>query len=137
VPGLVVLCAAGINAARNKWSNNPGLAHYALILAALALILFIPAHILSWRNAGDIGNDFPRLLKERRVKGALVLVQDLYYPMGIIRQSPFLDGDNIYARDLAGRRQEIIARFPGRPVWVFSFDKRTNRFALEPLASSP
>ena len=112
VPGLIILAAAGVSAARDKWGNNPGLAHYGLVLAALAFFIFIPAHILSWRNAGDIGDDFPRLLKEHRVKGALVLVQELYYPMGMIQQSPFLDGDNIYARDLPGRRQEIMARFP-------------------------
>jgi hypothetical protein len=137
VPGLIILCAVGINAARNKWGANPGLAHFALVVAALAFFIFIPAQILSWRNAGDIGNDFPRLLKARQVKGALVLIEELYYPMGMIQQSPFLDGDNIYARDLAGRRPEIIARYPGRPVWVFSFDRQANRFKLEPLASSP
>jgi hypothetical protein len=137
VPALLILCAAGIKAAGEKWGANPEVAHFGLVVAALAFFIFIPSQILSYRRAGDIGPDLEQAIEHERLQGSLVLIENLYYPMGMIRQSPFLDGDNIYARDLADRRQELFKQFPSKPVWNFYRDPKTQQFVLKPLQQAP
>lgn len=137
VPALVILCAAGIKAGRDRWRGNRSLAHYALVVILLAFLIFIPSQILSYRSAGDIGPELQDELKAKKVTHSLVLIEELYFPMGMILQSPFLDGDNIYARDLPGRGDEIISRFPGRPVWIFRHGKNSSPFVLERLDRQP
>jgi hypothetical protein len=54
--------------------------------------------------------------------------------MGMMLQSPFLDGDNIYVRQLKGREQEIFSLFPQRPGYQFCYNAKSGQFELTRVA---
>ena len=131
---LIILCAAGLEAALQKWKDSRGLRHYLLVTIGLALFIFLPAHLLHFRRAGDLGPELKEMVQEQKITHSLIFIEPLYYPMGMMLQSPFLDGDNIYVRQLKGREQEIFSLFPQRPGYQFSYNAKSGQFELTRVA---
>ncbi len=129
---LLILCGLGISLAAREW-KNPSLGRYFLVLVLLALLIFIPVRIFSSRRAGDVGRELIREIETQHINNSLVLIQELYYPMGMMLQSPFLDGDNIYVRELKGQEQTILDSYPGRRAYRFYRDPKTGQFTLQPF----
>jgi hypothetical protein len=134
---LIILCALGLNTVRRRWLTQKALPHYGFILIVLALFVFIPAHLLSLRRAGDLGPELKEMIHEQNLTDSIVFIDPLYYPMGMMLQSPFLDGDNIYVRNLPGRSHEILDRYPHRPAYLFFRDPQSWRFRLIPYPLQP
>lgn len=66
------------------------------------------------------------LIDSAELDNALILVEDCprdwqCYASVAWMNSPLLDGDIVFARDVAERREEIIRAFPGRDVYLATF----------------
>jgi hypothetical protein len=75
-----------------------------------------------------VDNRIHDLAQEQGISNALVLVEACpgYTGFGCYgsvfwRNTPDLDGDIVYARDIVALRAEIIAAFPGRDVYVAKY----------------
>jgi hypothetical protein len=80
-----------------------------------------------------------RLVEEQDLHNALILVDPcgnnfVCYGSVFWRNDPSLDGDIVYAKDIVARRDEIIAAYPGRDVYLATYlDEAT----LRPLDEGP
>ena len=133
-PALVMLCALGISQIAENWQNKKSLARYGLILALLAFLIWTPFYFISQKRLGDMGSELKHEIKNKKITSALILVEELYYPMGMMLQSPFLDGENIYVRDLKEQRELILKNYPELVPYVFY--RAPEGFRLEPLSES-
>ncbi len=72
-----------------------------------------------------------QMVDEQGLHDALVLVDPcsnfVCYGSVFWRNNPTLDGDIVYARNLAPKRDELIAAYPGRSVYVANYNARTLR----------
>jgi hypothetical protein len=73
-----------------------------------------------------VDDRIPQLVQERDLHNALVLVDPcgnnfVCYGSVFWRNNPTLDGDIVYARDDADKRDEIIAAYPGRDVYLATY----------------
>lgn len=72
-----------------------------------------------------------KLAAEQRLSNALVLVQPcatfVCYGSVFWRNNPTLDGDIVYAKDGEDVRQQLIAAYPGRSVYLATYDPPTLR----------
>jgi hypothetical protein len=69
-----------------------------------------------------------QLVEEQDLHNALVLVDPcgnnfVCYGGVFWRNNWSLDGDVVYARDIRDRRLEIIGAYPGRSVWLGSYEE--------------
>ena len=133
-PALVMLCALGISQIAESWQNKKSLARYGLILALLSFLIWTPFYFISQKRLGDMGSELKQEIKNKKVTGALILIEELYYPMGMMLQSPFLDGENIYVRDLKEQRELILKKYPELLPYIFY--RAPEGFRLEPLSES-
>jgi hypothetical protein len=83
---------------------------------------FVPERASAMRGFLGVDDRIPRMVEARGLQNALVLVENCpqYQCYGSVfwRNSPGLNGDVVYAKDIASLRDEIIAAYPGREVWV-------------------
>jgi hypothetical protein len=87
---------------------------------------FVPSTAADMAAYLGIDDRIPRLAEEQQLHDALVLVQpcDNFNCYGSVfwRNTPELDGEIVYAADVPGRRDEIIAAFPGRTVYLADYE---------------
>ena len=72
-----------------------------------------------------------QLADDQGLHNALVLVEPcanfVCYGSVFWRNNPTLDGDIVYARDIATKRDELMAAYPGRSVYLADYAARTLR----------
>ncbi len=140
LPPLLIACAATWRttsdqlAARRGWSAVPtlvvvvGLLFSVLVARPLHLSFFEPHH-------GDIETVLPAMIADAEVTDALVFVraegwsdhhwdrQGDYYGSAFRLNTPDLDGDIVYARDLAPDNGRLIAAYPDRFYYSYVFQR--------------
>lgn len=89
---------------------------------------FTPARAEELRGLFGVDNRLVAALNNADLEHALVLVEDCglgekWYCYGSVAwlNEPTLDGDVVYARDIPTLRDEIIAAFPGRAVYIATY----------------
>ncbi len=94
---------------------------------------FVPEQASAMRGYLGVDDRIPRLVEQQHLHNALVLVEDCpefqCYGSVFWRNSPALDGDIVYAKDIVLQRDAITAAFPGRAVYV----ARYHTPSLEPI----
>lgn len=161
-PMLIVAAArgyvsleAGLARARRFWPALPPalLAGGLLFSAAVGMpgnySLFVPPR-------GDLERVLPDVLARHGVRNAVVFMRaqgrgkaesgpmNDYYASGFIRNSLGLDGDIVYARDLADQNARLAAAYPGRRYCLYTYhrdsdtgDLREIEFENNRLESGP
>jgi 4-amino-4-deoxy-L-arabinose transferase-like glycosyltransferase len=90
---------------------------------------FVPTKAADMGTYFGIDDRIPRMVEERDIHDALVLVQYCSsfncYGSVFWRNDPGLDGDIVYASDTPERRDAIIAAFPRRSVYIADYNART------------
>ena len=89
---------------------------------------FVPERAESLRGLFGVDDRLVVLVDEAQLENALVLVENCGLGTGwncygsvAWLNSPMLDGDVVFARDLKDRRDEILRAFPGRDVYIATF----------------
>jgi hypothetical protein len=97
---------------------------------------FVPEQASALRGFLGMDDRIQRMVEQQRLHNALVLVENCQdfqcYGSVFWRNAPGLDGDIVYAKDIANKRQEIIDAFPGRKVYL----ARYNTPSLQPYDPS-
>lgn len=132
---FAVLCGRGLVLAYRRWAGRDGAAHFIATAALATLLLFVPAGLAGLARQGDIDDSLREMIEAAEPGRAIIFVEPLYYPMGMALQSPFLDGDIIYVRDLGDGREELMSRYPGRAA--YRFHREEGKFALRRLSAVP
>lgn len=98
---------------------------------------FVPNRAAAICCALGIDDRIPQLVDRQDLHHALVLVEPcssfVCYGSVFWRNNPTLDGDIVYARDIPSLRDDLIAAYPGRPVFLADYNART----LLPLTAPP
>ncbi len=143
----VLACAAG--SARRALGGGEGRPLWAGVLVVYALVfalvgsgvygwllgreegwqdIFVPERPESLEGLYGVDDRLVRLVDETELDNALVLVEpcDLSWNWGCYGSvfwlnSPTLDGDVVFAKDLKKHREEILRAFPGREVYIATY----------------
>jgi hypothetical protein len=87
--------------------------------------IFVPNRATSLRGFNFVDDRLVRLVNEADLDNALVLVEACpgWWCYGNVfwMNSPTLDGDIVFARDLEGRRAELFQAYPDRTVYVATY----------------
>jgi hypothetical protein len=98
---------------------------------------FVPEDAQALRGFLGVDDRIERLVEQQHLHNALVLVENCRefqcYGSVFARNSPKLDGDIVYAKDIAAQREAIVAAFPGREVYVAKY----SRPSLQPYQAGP
>lgn len=85
----------------------------------------VPERATAMRGFLGMDDRIYRMVQDRDLHNALVLVEDCTqfqcYGSVFWRNAPGLDGDIVYAKDVAALREDIIAAYPGREVWLAKY----------------
>jgi len=146
LPAWLVLTALGLAAARHAWQKILLLAHQrrpaarsrsALILAGI--VVSASGATAYWPSAIDyyghslwhIDRSVRRAIRRGGLRNAVVFLDAVAYDSGqrwpdtfgtgFVFNTPTLDGDVVYARDLGERRNaELMALYPGRDFYAIT-----------------
>ena len=95
---------------------------------------------MALRGFLGIDDRIVRLVDQQNVHNALVLVENCRefqcYGSVFSRNTPGLDGDVVYAKDIVSERPAIIAAFPGRKVYIAKYS-RPSLQAYDPATLPP
>jgi 4-amino-4-deoxy-L-arabinose transferase-like glycosyltransferase len=98
---------------------------------------FVPNQAAAMCCALGMDDRIAEAVDQQGLHDALVLVAPcsnfVCYGSVFWRNNPALDGDIVYARDIPSLRDELIAAYPGRAVYVADYNART----LVPLTPAP
>ena len=126
---------------RPLWAGRAAVFGLVGLLAAMSVYGWLLGNRTTWQadlvpNRASaiccilgVDDRIERLVDERDLHDALVLVDPcdnnfVCYGSVFWRNSPTLDGDIVYAKDILDKREEIIAAYPGRDVYLARY--RTN-----------
>jgi len=97
---------------------------------------FVPPTLTATCCALGLDDRIAELAERQQLHNALVLVKPcetfICYGSVFWRNTPNLDGDIVWARDVPAKRAEILALYPGRAAYLATYDPPT----LVPLAPS-
>jgi hypothetical protein len=92
------------------------------LLVLLNLGLYLPRQLAMYHGLYGITAQPRTVLEEANLSNALVIVQDQRgwwdYAVPFSMNNPGLDGDVVYASDCAPHNEELLARYPGRAVYL-------------------
>ena len=88
---------------------------------------FVPSTAQAMCCVLGIDDRIPQLVERQQLHNALVLVEPcsnfVCYGSVFWRNAPTLDGDIVYAKDIVAQRDQIIAAFPGREVYIAKYTR--------------
>lgn len=88
---------------------------------------FVPSTAQAMCCVLGIDDRIPELVEAQHLNNALVLVEPcstfICYGSVFWRNAPTLDGDIVYVKDIAALRDQIVAAFPGRAVYVAKYTR--------------
>jgi 4-amino-4-deoxy-L-arabinose transferase-like glycosyltransferase len=97
---------------------------------------FVPPTLTATCCALELDDRIAQLAERQQLHNALVLVKPcetfVCYGSVFWRNTPTLDGDIVWAKDVPEKRAEIVALYPGRATYLATYDPPT----LVPLAAS-
>lgn len=64
-------------------------------------------------------NNLRQLVKNRKINKAVIFLDPEYYPQGFLNNSPVLDTDIVYARNLGKYNYKLQKEFPGREYLLY------------------
>ena len=89
---------------------------------------FVPASAQSLEGFIGVDDRLIKLVEEAELHNVLVLVENCGIGLGwpcygsvFWTNSPTLDGDVVFARDVEGRREELLRAFPDRAVYLATY----------------
>ena len=121
IPPLLILTAYGIGKLVAAWGSAGRTLLYAgiLLLFARNLLVYLPAAIAETRDFNYVDGDLQRAVAAEVNRPALVFVAGeplewWHYGSFFSGNTPWLDGDIIYARDLGpAANQRLLTDYPG------------------------
>ena len=89
----------------------------------------------SWSFAQEIRHRTEpfELVKQKGITNAIIFLETGsggLPPGSLVRNGLHFDGDILYVRDLRGRNNELLLRYPGRSVYFFAYDDSTEKGRL-------
>lgn len=158
---LIATAIAAVRDGDIDAADKPLLAARSVVYGIIAVLVLISVHgwLLGQRTTWDadlvpnrassmccilgVDDRIHRLVEERDVHNALILVDPcgnnfVCYGSVFWRNSPGLDGDIVYARDDTAKRQEIIDAYPGRAVFLATYQREgVDEATLVPYLRTP
>jgi hypothetical protein len=130
---LIIVCAMALFGLFSRIRETGALTRYLIVAAGLSLLIFIPCHLAKYRRAGDLGPELREIVAARGLRDSIIFIEPLHYPLGMMLQSPFIDGGNLFVRDLEGRQGEVLDLYPEKNAYRFHFDSASWNFRLDPF----
>jgi 4-amino-4-deoxy-L-arabinose transferase-like glycosyltransferase len=123
---LLVLSAAGIVRV-GRWMRRRGrlwmLVTGLLLLVAINVGHYMPRQFSAYKGLYGITSEPREVVRSAGLRDALVIVKEERgwwdYATLFALNEPTLDGDTVYASDCGTKNEELLARYPGRSVYVF------------------
>ena len=145
MPFLVLLTARGIlcipevfskKTLRSRESYEFSMLLILLICISFMLIFSFPKLLKEYKQYFNVDKSLFNYVKKNKVQNAVVFINtgDTPYSNGFQYNSPELDGDIIFVRNLGQKNIELMKEFPNRKYFIYYKNRNTQQFELKSLS---